>query len=216
MKELNSHSKLIKNRANIYKTKYHYEFIQKFNDGLIETNGFEFEQGEEIDLELLNVQPLLGFNIIGEDQTNQILQVNLYPKEKVYIGGKILYANFDWNSITIKQLGYDTFWAFCKECYETGVYPLRKLHNTSKHINYFGITKSTNEKPGGKFLIIDSEVYGNDMYIHPKKIVISNVSHDNSQISRHPNIKTYINKVKKITVLKGKKRKVNKERQNIE
>lgn len=68
---------------------------------------------------------------------------------------------------------------------------MRKIHNLKTHIVYAGISKG-----GGKILAIDNDVYGNDIFVNPAKVILSNAYHGNSIIKKHPNLKRFQNKVK--------------------
>lgn len=68
---------------------------------------------------------------------------------------------------------------------------MRKLQNFKSHIVYAGLSKG-----GGKILTIDSEVYGNDIYVHPGKIILSNVNHANSIVKKHSFIPKLQNRLK--------------------
>jgi len=57
---------------------------------------------------------------------------------------------------------------------------MRKLHNTKSHIVYAGISKG-----GGKILTINSDVYGNDIFINPARVILTNVYHGNSTVKKH-------------------------------
>ncbi len=68
---------------------------------------------------------------------------------------------------------------------------MRKLHNTKSNICYAGITKG-----GGKFFSIDNDVYGEDIFVNPARVVLSNVYYGNSTTKKHPNHSRYINRLK--------------------
>jgi hypothetical protein len=104
----------------------------------------------------------------------------------VYIRGKILYANFDWNKlISTQYLGYDSFITFLAELYYSKFNPMRKVHNRTKYMGYFSLAKSDK---GGKFLVIDSDVYGNDMFFNLSNVVLSNLASENSSKRAHESI----------------------------
>lgn len=68
---------------------------------------------------------------------------------------------------------------------------MRKIHNIKSHIVYVGISKG-----GGKILSVDSEVYGDDIFVNPGKIILSNVNHGNSQVKKHQSLKRFQNRLK--------------------
>lgn len=68
---------------------------------------------------------------------------------------------------------------------------MRKIHNTKPYIWYFGVSKA-----GGKLLTIDNDIYGDDICVHPGKIILSNVNSDDCSLKKHPDLKYLQNRVK--------------------
>ena len=74
----------------------------------------------------------------------------------------------------------------------SGFHPMRKIHNIKSHLCYFGLSKA-----GGKLLTIDNDIYGDDICVHPGKIILSNADYLNCKIKNHPNLTNFQNRVKK-------------------
>lgn len=68
---------------------------------------------------------------------------------------------------------------------------MRKVHNLKTHIVYAGISNG-----GGKILTIENDVYGNDIFVNPAKVILSNAYHGNSIIKKHPNLRRFQNRMK--------------------
>ncbi len=68
---------------------------------------------------------------------------------------------------------------------------MRKIHNFSDQICYFGIVRD-----GGKLLVLYNHIYGDDIYVNPRKIILSNVNHQNSKTTVHPKTSKYLNRLK--------------------
>jgi hypothetical protein len=60
---------------------------------------------------------------------------------------------------------------------------MRKVHNLNNNLVYFGLNRG-----GGKILTIDNDVYGDDLYLNPAKIILTNANHENSQTKKHPDL----------------------------
>lgn len=63
---------------------------------------------------------------------------------------------------------------------------MRKIHNGEDHIVYLGVVLE-----GGKILVIDNNVYGNDMYFKKNNLIMSTASHENGLIKCHPQLKGF-------------------------
>lgn len=68
---------------------------------------------------------------------------------------------------------------------------MRKIHNLKTQIVYAGLSKA-----GGKILAIDSDVYGNEIFINPARVILSNAYHGNSIIKKHPHLRRFQNRAK--------------------
>jgi len=68
---------------------------------------------------------------------------------------------------------------------------MRKIHNIRPNICYFAVSKS-----GGKLLTIDNDIYSDDIYVNPARVILTNVNHSNSIIKRHSNLVKYQNRLK--------------------
>jgi hypothetical protein len=86
----------------------------------------------------------------------------------MFVRGKIIYSNLE---LTNEYIGYPNLYEFFKEFISSGFNPMRKVHNTKDHICYIGLSNG-----GGKLLTIDSDLYENDMFVNPKRIILANVN----------------------------------------
>jgi hypothetical protein len=105
------------------------------------------------------------------------------------VRGKIIYANFDYMSKS-DDAGYQTFTEYWREVVVND-YPMRKVHNSKSHLVYFGLSRG-----GGKLLSIENELYGDDIYVNPGRVIMSNVNHANSKVRKHPTLRKFQNRLK--------------------
>lgn len=68
---------------------------------------------------------------------------------------------------------------------------MRKIHNSKSHLTYLGISKG-----GGKLLTLDNDIYGDDIYVNPARVILANVNHENSTSKRHLNLVKFQNRLK--------------------